>query len=173
MGVLALVFCAGWLMALLVEYGMHWALHYYKVTQHTDHHKDFFRLPPEEVARKSRCLSTDFRYAIYVLVALLPLVAFWGWIPILTFFAGMVWHLLVVYESSHYALHYDVYVPQFIRRTNYFRWWRDCHLAHHFHSPRGNFSVTFPALDWLMGTYVPPKGPYPDDPCTLVKRRRK
>lgn len=169
---LALIFLAGWFMGLLLEYGIHWALHYYKVPIHIDHHKDFFRLSPKEVATNSRCLSTDFRYAAYVLVALLPLVFFWGWVPVFTFFLGMLWQLVVIYESCHYALHYDAYVPSIIRRTRLFRWWRRCHLAHHYHVPRGNFSVSCPPIDWIMGTYVHPRDDYPDDPTSLVKRRR-
>jgi sterol desaturase/sphingolipid hydroxylase (fatty acid hydroxylase superfamily) len=168
---LILVFLAGWFVGLLVEYLVHWLLHYRKIAIHINHHKDFFKLSPQEVAEKSLCLSTDFRYALYVFAGLSPLMFIWGWVPVLTFFIGMAFQLVVVYETCHFALHFDAHVPGFLRRTRYFKWWRQCHLAHHFHSPRGNYSVSFPPLDWLLGTYVEPRDSYPDDPRTMVKHR--
>lgn len=160
---LLLVFFGGYFMGMLAEYILHWMMHRWKWRNHFEHHKEYWKLDPYEVAKNAVCLPMDIRWAICVLIALSPLSLFWGWLAVLVFFIGVFVHLVIVYESVHFIFHYEKRVPGFIRRRKWFKYWRDCHLAHHVHAPRGNYSVTFAwLLDRILGTYVPPRSAYGD-----------
>jgi len=52
---------------------------------------------------------------------------------------------------------YDRVLPKGFRNSSFFRWWKGCHVEHHRGAPTGNYCVTFPALDFVLGSYVPPR----------------
>ena len=153
---IVLCFLSGWLAGMLFEYTYHWYMHKVPLKFHIEHHHDFFKMPPDEVAMRSRNLWFDFTYAALLLVSLSPLVYFWGVAPVLTFWAAVFFHLVILYECSHSILHYDVWLPHVLTGSRLYRWWKGCHFAHHHHSPTGNYCVTFPVLDWFLGSYVHP-----------------
>ena len=153
---LLVIFLGGWLGGMLAEYTYHWYMHHKPLMFHIRHHREFFHLSPPEIARNSRNLNFDFRYAALLLISLSPLTFFWGWQPILFFWIGAFWHLVILYESSHSIIHDDSWIPRFIVRSSLYKWWKGCHFVHHQHSPTGNYCVTFPLLDWFLGTYVHP-----------------
>jgi len=158
------LFLLGWATAIFVEYAIHRGLHVFRNTNHINHHKDFFKLPPKLVAELSDCAKADFLLITIFFAAHVPFALIWGWAPAMTVYAGMVWHLLIVYKTTHCLMHYHKQLPAFITRRRVFRWWQDCHSAHHHHAPRGNFCITFPPLDMLFGTFVTPRDSYPEDP---------
>src|SRR5687768_18061075 len=49
---------------------------------------------------------------------------------------------------------YTTLFRSFLRRSRFYLWWKGCHYEHHRHSPTGNYCVTFPVIDWVLGTYV-------------------
>jgi sterol desaturase/sphingolipid hydroxylase (fatty acid hydroxylase superfamily) len=122
-----------------------------------NHHRDFFVLPGREVAIKDLSPNLNIKFFAALLVVLSPLMLLWGWQPVVAAWAGAFWHLLAVYEACHAIMHYDAWLPRFLRDSRLYRWWKGCHFAHHRHSPTGNYCVTFPIIDWCMGTYVRPK----------------
>ena len=156
MTVLVVCFFAGWLAGVLFEYTYHWYMHKVPLMFHIEHHHDFFKFPPNEVAVRARNLWFDFKYAVILLASLLPLTYFWGFAPVLTFFAAVFFHLVILYESSHSILHYDSWLPNFLTQSRLYKWWKGCHYAHHHHSPTGNYCVTFPVMDWFLGSYISP-----------------
>ena len=168
---LLIMFCSGWLIGMLAEYTYHWVMHRVPLLFHIRHHREFFHLQPVEVAVRARNLDFDFRYAALLMLALSPFIFWWGWAPVFLFWTGVFWHLVILYECSHSIIHYDDWLPRWVCRSRIYRWWKGCHFAHHFHSPTGNYSVTFPPLDWVLGTYVHPQPTYPPLPHPGVKPR--
>lgn len=171
---LFVLFLTGVLAGLIAEYAYHWLMHDRPLLYHSRHHKEFFRLPPAVVAHNTRDFPALLLQAGLVLLVIAPLMLFVGVWPVLAVYAGAMWHLLVVYQVAHALIHDDTVLPGFIRNSRLFRWWRGCHFAHHFHhyhNPSGNFSVTCPLLDWLFGTYLPPRPHYPALPLVLPKHK--
>ncbi len=171
---LFVLFLTGVLVGLIAEYAYHWLMHDQPLLFHSRHHKEFFRLPPAVVAHNTRDLSALLLQAGLVLLAIAPLMLFLGVWPVLSVYAGAMWHLLFDYQVAHALIHDDTVLPGFIRNSRVFQWWRGCHFAHHFHhyhNPSGNFSVTCPLLDWLLGTYLPPRQHYPDLPLAMPKHK--
>jgi hypothetical protein len=162
---IALAFFCGWLSGLLFEYLYHWLMHKLPIASHMRHHKEFFKLQPDVIARNARCLGVSFTYAGLVFVVLLPLVLLVGWFAVLAFFAGAFWHLVIFYEIAHATIHYDAWLPRFIRERGFYDWWKRCHLCHHWDKPHNNYSVTAPFLmDVIMGTFSFPRPSYPPLP---------
>ncbi len=171
-----LIFVAGMLTGLLAEYLLHLAFHKLYFGTHKEHHRDFFVLEPKAVARKSHPLLEYGLYAVIVFLLLAPMVFLIGWVNYLIFYAGLFTHLMLVYQAVHYLFHADTELPAFIRNNKWYRWWRLCHIEHHWHSPKRNFSVTCPLLDMVFGTFVPPGTSYRPTPvpnANKLKRPRK
>ena len=152
-----LVFLGGWMAGVLGEYSFHWVMHRWSLRFHINHHKDFFVLPDRDVAVKDLDPRLNIKFFALALLMLSPLMLWWGWVPVLLFWAGAFWHLVFVYEACHAVMHYDTWLPGFVRGGRLYRWWKGCHFEHHRHSPTGNYCVTFPVIDWIMGTYVHPQ----------------
>jgi sterol desaturase/sphingolipid hydroxylase (fatty acid hydroxylase superfamily) len=114
---------------------------------HYDHHRD----PNDE--------STIFGPADWMLAASLIItfpVGFLagGWAGAAG--AAMVgFWILVIYEYFHGAAHLMTDPP-----TPYGRWVKRIHVLHHFHNEKGNFGITNPLVDLLVGTYY-------DDPKAI------
>lgn len=153
---LPILFAGGWASGVLGEYLFHWIMHRRSLRFHLNHHQDFFKLPPREVAVKDLDPRLNIRFFIIALAAVSPLMLWWGWRPVLTFWGGAFWHLVVVYELCHAVMHYDAWLPVLVRERSIYKWWKGCHFEHHRHSPTGNYCVTFPVIDWFLGTYVHP-----------------
>jgi hypothetical protein len=156
----ALLFSAGWLLGLLTEYVLHYAMHARPMHFHLHHHKEFFYLPARNVAINTADPRMNIKYFLILGVVLLPLAYKVGWLPVLLFWSGMFWHLVIVYELAHALLHYDDLLPRFLRRARIYRWWKGCHFEHHYHSPTGNYCVTFPILDVFFRSYIHPREDY-------------
>jgi hypothetical protein len=171
---LCILFLAGVLAGLIFEWWYHWLMHDRPLLFHAKHHKEFYRLPQPVVAHNTRDLPALLFQSGLALLIITPLMPFLGVVPVLTVYAGAIWHLLVVYQVVHSLLHDDTVLPGWIRHSRLFKWWKGCHYAHHFHhyhNPTGNFSVTCPLLDWLFGTYLHPRPSYP--PLPLESPRHK
>ncbi len=161
----SIAFVCGWSSGLLFEYLYHWLMHKLPLASHMAHHKEFFKLEPDEVARNARCLGASFVYAACVFVVLLPMIWLVGWFAVLAFFAGAFWHLVIVYELAHHTIHNDSWVPLVVRRRWLYDWWKRCHLAHHWDKPHCNFSVTAPfVMDIICGSFAAPRASYPPLP---------
>lgn len=164
------LFAVGALGGCLVEYTIHRFLHAYRIKLHADHHKEFFLLEPAQVAKNSHPMVEYSIYAAIVLVALSPLIFLLGFYGFLALYGGVFFHLMGVYQISHFALHDDSFLPQRIRSWRWYKWWRDCHTEHHWHKPAKNLCVTCPFIDMVFGTYVKPRGSYR---ATPVRRNEK
>ena len=162
MGFMLVLFLCGWAMGIVVEWAYHRVMRDRSFDYHVQHHKDFFHLEGNLVARMARCLVVNFRYAGYVLIAVSPLMLVFGWLPILLLYGGAMWHLLVFYQVCHAVIHDDRYVPALVKERALYKWWRGCHLEHHFYSPRKNYCVTNPVLDMFLGTYQVPRASFPE-----------
>lgn len=161
----AICFGVGYVLGSLAEYVIHWLLHFVPFKIHTDHHKDFFRKTPQAVARQSRNIAFSLIVGGGVFVLMLPLVWLTGWTIMLSLYAGIFVHLVIVYEVAHSLLHDDSWLPDSLRLNACFSYWRRCHLEHHWHRPHRNFSVTYPFVwDRLFGTFIPPRDGYRDVP---------
>ena len=169
----ALLFFLGFFAGTLVEYFYHWFMHKKPLEFHFQHHKEFFHLPPNVVADNARCLVSDSKLAVKILLGFALFMPWFVWLPPLVVFTGMFIQLMIVYHSCHALFHNDAWLPGAIRESKFYKWWRGCHMAHHFHAPRGNFSVTFPVLDMLFGTYVRPRPSYPKLPPKRQPREDK
>ncbi len=161
-----LILLSGMLTGVLAEYLLHTSFHKLYFGTHKEHHRDFFLLEPSVVARESHPLLEYSIYSLIVFVLISPGILLVGWINFLIFYAGLFFHLMVVYQCVHYLFHADKGLPAVIQECRWYRWWRLCHIEHHWHSPRRNFSVTFPFLDMLFGTYVRPGTSYRNTPVT-------
>ena len=150
-------FSAGWGLGLALEYSLHVIMHWRSLRFHLRHHHDYFNLPARDVALGDLRPGLNIVFFAGLLLAFVPLMFVVGVRPMLLVWGGAVWHLLVVYEACHALIHYDAVLPEIITYRSVYRWWRGCHLEHHRHAPTGNFSVTFPVIDWMFGTYVHPK----------------
>jgi len=150
------VFFSGWLSGVIAEYLFHWIMHRWSLRFHLNHHKEFFHLTPRQVALNTLDPRLNLKFFALLLGVISPLMFYFGWLPVLMFWAGAFWHLTIVYEGCHAIMHHDAWLPPGIRQSTLYKWWKGCHFAHHEHSPTGNFCVTFPIIDWCMGTYVPP-----------------
>ncbi|HYG74264.1 MAG TPA: sterol desaturase family protein [Planctomycetota bacterium] len=153
----ALIFFAGWSAGVVGEYTFHWVMHRYSLRFHINHHKEFFVLPGRQVAVNDLDVRMNVKFFLLFLLLLSPLMYFWGWLPVLLFWCGAFWHLVIVYEGCHAVMHYEQWLPAFVRRSRLFQWWKGCHFEHHRSSPTGNYCVTFPVLDFFFGTYVHPR----------------
>ena len=92
-----------------------------------------------------------------------------SWAPVVAFWAGNFWQVVVVYELCHALIHHDAWAPKVLTGSRLYRWWKGCHFEHHFHTPARNFSVTCPLLDVLFGTYVAPRAQYEPLPHPKLK----
>lgn len=165
LAVVGACFAAGYVLGAVAEYVIHWALHYVPFKIHTEHHKDFFRKEPRDVARQSHNIIFDMIVAALVFAVMLPLVLITGWLVMLSLYAGIFVHLAIVYAFTHCILHDSSWLPASVRNHSFFSYWKRCHMEHHWHRPHGNFSVTYPfILDRLLGTYIPPRSKYRDVP---------
>jgi len=153
------LFFGGWGAGVLGEYLFHWIMHRWSLRFHLNHHKQFFTLPPREVAVRDLDPRLGIQFFAALLVVLSPGMYYWGWLPVLCFWGGAFWHLIIVYEACHAVMHYENWLPGFVRASRLFQWWKGCHFEHHRHAPTGNYCVTFPAIDYILGTYVPPRPP--------------
>ncbi|MBE7467481.1 MAG: sterol desaturase family protein [Planctomycetes bacterium] len=160
----AACFLGGWAAGVLLEYLLHWIMHRRSLGFHLHHHREFFHLPPKRVALNTLDPRLDLVFFAGVLAALAPLMFVWTWWLVVLFWAGMLWHVVLVYEACHALMHHDAWLPAFWRESRGYRWWKGCHFEHHFHAPAGNYSVTCPWLDWIFGTYVRPRAAYPPRP---------
>ena len=151
---------AGWAAGVFLEWLLHWIMHRWSLGFHLAHHKEFFQIEPRQVALNTIDPRLDLKFFALALVALTPLMYWTGWIPVLLFWGGVFWHVVIVYELCHALIHYDRWLPEFFTRARPYRWWKRCHLEHHYHSPVGNYCITFPVLDWVLGTYVAPREGY-------------
>jgi hypothetical protein len=70
------------------------------------------------------------------------------------FMAGIAAYALLVVDDIHSRFHLAKHSYQGKR---YFKWLEDIHLLHHW-DQRRNFTIIHPAMDWLFGTYLPPRG---------------
>jgi len=154
---LGICFAAGLTAGVVSEYFLHWLMHRWTALGfHIGHHKEFFRLGDREIADKA--LHPRFDVLFFgVLLAIASPLLWWSFWPVLFFWFGMVFHVAVVYEACHFLMHYDAWLPRLITHSKRYRWWKACHFEHHRHSPSGNYCITFPQLDWMLGTYVHPR----------------
>ncbi len=159
----------GCILGVLVEYFLHLAIHAFNNKMHADHHKEFFAHEPKQVATNAHPLKEYLLYAVIVFAVLSPLMFLMGWALYLAFYAGIFFHLMVVYQICHYLFHYDDALPDWLRRSRLFKWWRASHMEHHWHKPRRNYCVSFPLVDMIFGTYVWPRGNYRATP--VVKKK--
>ncbi len=150
-------FGSGWAIGLVLEYFLHIIMHRRSLAFHIHHHHDFFNLPAREVAIKDLSPRLNVVFLLGLLLVAAPLMYWLGWKPVVVGWAGVVWHILIVYEACHALIHYDAIIPELIERRGAYQWWRACHVEHHRHSPAGNYCVSFPVLDVLFGTYIRPK----------------
>lgn len=162
--VIVLTVLAGMVAGLFFEYFLHRVYHSHNIGTHKEHHSDFFVLEPLNTAKRAHPLLEYSKYALVVFVALSWLALLMGVKLYLIFYAGMVFHLMVIYQAVHFLFHYDRYLPRFLVESRPYIWWRLCHIEHHWHSPRKNFSVSCPLIDMLFGTYVKPRNVYRDVP---------
>lgn len=154
---LAICFCAGAAFGIVAEYMLHWLMHRWtSLGFHIGHHKEYFRMGARETADRALHPRFDVFFFSLILGIVSPLL-WWSFWPVLFFWMGTLFHIVVVYEGTHWMLHYDAWLPAAIRNSKRYRWWKACHHAHHRHSPAGNYCVTYPQLDWMLGTYVKPK----------------
>lgn len=160
MEIAAWCFLGGWLAGVFLEYLLHWIMHRFALGFHIGHHREFFHLDEKTVARRTADPRMDIVFFLGVLGAASPLMLLWGWVPVLGAWGGAFWHVVIVYEVCHALMHYEALLPGFVRNARLFKWWKGCHYEHHFHSPAGNYCVTFPVLDWVLGTYVAPRERY-------------
>ncbi|MBX9694102.1 MAG: sterol desaturase family protein [Cyanobacteria bacterium] len=167
--VIALTILAGLVAGLFFEYGLHRVYHSHSIGTHKEHHNDFFILEALATAKRAHPLLEYSKYALIVFLCLLPLSLLIGWKYYLIFYAGMVFHLMVIYQAAHFIFHYDRYLPKFVTESRLYIWWRLCHIEHHWHSPRKNYSVSCPFIDMLFGTYVKPRDTYRPVP---VKKKK-
>ncbi len=158
--ILLSLFLAGWVAGVFLESLLHWIMHRFALRFHIGHHREFFHLEPRRVALNTIDPRLDIWFFLGALVLASPLMILWGWAPVLCVWGGAFWHVVLVYEACHALMHYDAWLPEIFRKSSAYRWWKGCHYEHHFHAPTGNFSVTFPLLDKLLGTYVPPRKNY-------------
>ena len=149
-------FFSGWLLGLLLEYVLHVIMHRRSLKFHLRHHHEFFELEPREVALNDISPRLNIVFLAALLAVFSPLMLRTGVLPVLLVWGGVFWHIIFVYEACHALIHYDALLPHFIKDRALYRWWRGCHIQHHRHAPTGNFSVTFPVIDWFLGTYVRP-----------------
>lgn len=163
------LFIGGAMFGMLVEYGIHRFLHAFNIRAHSNHHKDFFQMEPSAVAKRSHPLVEYSIYAAVVLVLLSPLILVLGWAGYAALYGGIFFHLMVIYQISHFTLHDDSFLPQFVRDWKWYHWWRSCHTEHHWHIPRKNLCVTCPFVDMLFGTYMKPRGVYRKTPVRGAK----
>lgn len=150
------LFLSGWIAGVGGEYVFHWIMHRCSLQFHLNHHKEFFQLPPREVALRDLDPRLNIKVFALALIVASPLMLVWGWVPVLLVWGGAAWHLVIVYEACHAVLHYEEWLPRPLRNSRLFLWWKGCHIEHHRHAPAGNYCVTFPVLDWCLGTYVRP-----------------
>ena len=152
------LFCAGWFAGLVGEYVLHWAMHRYSMKFHISHHHEFFHLDDKEVALNTLDTRMNIQFFLFLLAVSSPLMFWVGFAPVALVWMGAFWHLTFVYEAVHALFHYDRVLPAWLRNGAAFRWWKGCHIEHHRGSPTGNYSVTLPLMDWLLGSYVHPRG---------------
>jgi sterol desaturase/sphingolipid hydroxylase (fatty acid hydroxylase superfamily) len=152
----AVYFFAGWAVGLVFEYVLHVLMHRRSLKFHLHHHHEFFELEPRQVALNDISPKLNIIFLAALLAVFSPLMLLTGVAPVLLAWAGIFWHIIFVYEACHALIHYDALLPRIVKNRSVYRWWRGCHIQHHSHSPTGNFSVTFPVLDWIVGTYVRP-----------------
>ncbi|MEQ1770424.1 MAG: sterol desaturase family protein, partial [Devosia sp.] len=147
LGVAAAVVCEPF-----IEYAIHrWLFHNrtffrFKATasfwklMHYDHHRD----PNDE--------ASVFGPADWMLPAALVITFPIGYLvggPAGAAGSAMVgFWVLVVYEYFHGAAHLLVDPP-----TPYGKWVKRIHVLHHFHNEQGNYGITNPFVDLLLGTY--------------------
>jgi len=162
-GACLLLFAAGWLIGLVGEYVLHWAMHRFSMKFHIAHHHEFFHLEEKDVALNTIDTRMNIQFFVVLLITLTPLMFWVGWVPVVLVWAGAFWHLTLVYEAVHALFHYDRVLPVALRNSPLFRWWKGCHIEHHRGAPTGNYSVTLPLLDMLLRSYVAPRG-LPTDP---------
>ncbi|MBX9671430.1 MAG: sterol desaturase family protein [Candidatus Obscuribacterales bacterium] len=162
---------AGWVGGLLFEYFLHRLYHSHNIGTHKEHHTDYFFLEPLETAKRAHPLWEYTKYALIVLICLMPLAALIGWKYYFIFYAGMVFHLMVIYQAVHFLFHYDKHLPQSVTSSEWYIWWRLCHIEHHWHSSRKNYSVSCPFIDMLFGTYEKPRPSYRDVPMKRGGRK--
>lgn len=95
-------------------------------------------------------------YAVVILPVPLALWWLWSLNAAAIVFATVIAYYMV-YEWCHVAYHLPSAHP--VRRLRLVEWLRRHHQRHH--DPKqmnkGNFNVSFPLCDWLMGTVLPPK----------------
>ena len=156
------IFFAGWAVGLFSEWLLHWVMHARPLHFHLHHHKEFFKLDGRQVALNTIDPRLDLKFFALLLLLATPLMYFFGWLPVFLFWAGAFWHIVILYELCHALIHYDAFLPSFIKHSRPYRWWKGCHFEHHTHSPTRNYCITFPVLDWIMGTYVHPRKEYVD-----------
>jgi len=166
---LALIFLSGWAIGVPVEWLLHWLMHRFSLGFHIGHHREFFHLEPQVVARHTIDPRLDIWFFLGALALASPLMFWLGWAPVLCCWGGIFWHVVIVYELCHALIHYDMFAPRFFREARLYRWWKGCHFEHHFHEPARNFSVTCPWLDVLLGTYAAPRGAYTALPHPKLK----
>lgn len=166
---LILIFLAGWGSGIFLEWVLHWIMHRFALGFHLHHHREFFHLEPRRVALNTIDPRLDIWFFLGALVLASPLMFWVGWAPVLAFWAGNFWQVVIVYELCHALIHHDVWVPRLVTSSWPYRWWKGCHFEHHFHTPAKNFSVTCPWLDWLFGTYAAPRKQYETLPHPKLK----
>lgn len=173
MWVIILSFLLGWGAGILGEYWYHWLMHKVPLLFHIRHHVEYFELSDAETARKARSLGWDMVYAALVFIVLSPAMLLVGVYPVLAFYCGAFFHLVIIYESAHSIIHDDSWLPRFIKNARGYVWWRGCHHAHHLNRPRGNFCVTCPLVDRLFGTYRGSRKQFESELAKIRERRVK
>ncbi len=158
-----------WIAGFFLEYLLHWIMHRWALGFHIGHHREFFHDQPKVVALRTIDPRMDIKFFLLALLPLAPLMYFWRWDLPLLIWGALFWHIVIFYEACHAVMHYDCILPDLIRNSRLYRWWKGCHFEHHFHSPQGNYCVTLPVVDLLFGTYVSPRPHYEQVPHPKLK----
>ncbi len=154
------IFLIGMVGGLLFEYVLHRFYHTNNIGSHKEHHNDFFFLEPLATAKRAHPLLEYMKYAALLFLAIDSLAMFIGTKNFLILYAGMFFHLMVIYQAIHFLFHYDQHLPEFITKNSWFIWWKRCHIEHHWHSARKNYCVSCPWVDMLFRTYKRPRDTY-------------
>ena len=128
--------------------------------RHTpEHHVIFVR---DDMTMRStdefRLVLIPFYGILAIFLTTLPVTAaLWAWASpnVALLWVATTMGYVVAYEWLHLAYH----LPEdsFVGRRALVRRLRNLHRVHHDTATmtKGNFNITFPIFDWLMGTYLP------------------
>lgn len=123
------------------------------VLHHGRYYQQAFDHDPDPASRRISIRMSAFEHCGAAALFAVPFGLLVSWVGAACFMAVVAAHAVV-----WTAVHVEMHMPEgrWFSRTEYYRYVRDWHHAHHLY-PGTNFAAVFPpVMDWLFGTYHRP-----------------